>query len=166
MAAWWLATEYFFLFSDDGEENVETTEEKVEENLSDPGLVEEEEKDVGVVKYDVYRSYWQAAGVCLTFSIFLSLFLMQGKHWVVQLSVSICSQLKVCFVAVIFTGMIIILPQSRIKSLVLVWLYQAQYWYICLSFQPLVTSVTGGWPTGFLTTSIHNPPTVRLHLVT
>ncbi|XP_028396229.1 LOW QUALITY PROTEIN: multidrug resistance-associated protein 7-like [Dendronephthya gigantea] len=53
---------------------------KVEENLSDPGLVEEEEKDVGVVKYDVYRSYWQAAGVCLTISILLSLFLMQASR--------------------------------------------------------------------------------------
>ena len=52
-------------------------EENVEGN--DPGLVEEEEKDVGVVKYDVYRSYWRAAGVCLTFSIFLSLFFMQGE---------------------------------------------------------------------------------------
>lgn len=49
------------------------------EDTFDSGLVEEEEKDVGVVKYNVYRSYWQAAGVCLTFSILLSLFLMQGK---------------------------------------------------------------------------------------
>ena len=49
------------------------------EDTFDSGLVEEEEKDVGVVKYDVYRSYLQAAGACLTFSILLSLFLMQGK---------------------------------------------------------------------------------------
>ncbi|CAB3994460.1 multidrug resistance-associated 7-like [Paramuricea clavata] len=59
----------------DGDAN---EEENVEGN--DPGLVEEEEKDVGVVKYDVYRSYWRAAGVCLTFSIFLSLFLMQASR--------------------------------------------------------------------------------------
>lgn len=54
-------------------------EENPEAAGNDPGLVEEEAKDVGVVKYDVYRSYWRAAGVCLTFSIFLSLFLMQGE---------------------------------------------------------------------------------------
>ena len=54
-------------------------EENPEDAGNNPGLVEEEAKDVGVVKYDVYRSYWRAAGVCLTFSIFLSLFFMQGK---------------------------------------------------------------------------------------
>ncbi len=64
----------------DEKDSADTNEEEnVEDVGNDPGLVEEEEKDVGVVKYDVYRSYWRAAGVCLTFSIFLSLFLMQGE---------------------------------------------------------------------------------------
>ena len=70
-----------YFFSVDNEKDIDDVneEENTEAPGNDPGLVEEEEKDVGVVKYDVYRSYWRAAGVCLTFSIFLSLFLMQGE---------------------------------------------------------------------------------------
>lgn len=69
-----------FLRTENEKENADANDEgNTEEDLKDPGLVEEEEKDVGVVKYDVYRSYWRSAGVCLTISIFLSLFLMQGK---------------------------------------------------------------------------------------
>ena len=42
-------------------------------------LVKEEEKEVGVVAFSVYRSYWFAVGSLLSPLILLSLFLMQGK---------------------------------------------------------------------------------------
>ncbi len=42
------------------------------------GLVQDEEKDTGVVKLDVYRSYWYAVGACLSPLVLFSLFLMQG----------------------------------------------------------------------------------------
>ena len=45
---------------------------------TDNVLVKEEEKEVGVVAFSVYRSYWVAVGVLLTPVILLSLFLMQG----------------------------------------------------------------------------------------
>ena len=41
-------------------------------------LVKEEEKEVGVVAFSVYKSYWLAVGAFLTPLILLSLFLMQG----------------------------------------------------------------------------------------
>lgn len=53
--------------------------EDAKEDNADEGLVKEEEKEVGVVKLHVYKSYWLAIGHCLATSILLSLFLMQGK---------------------------------------------------------------------------------------
>lgn len=41
-------------------------------------LVEEEERETGVVKLDVYKVYWKAVGVCLAPSVLMALFLMQG----------------------------------------------------------------------------------------
>lgn len=41
-------------------------------------LVQEEEKDRGVVKLQVYRTYWVAVGRCLAPAVLLALFLMQG----------------------------------------------------------------------------------------
>ncbi|XP_070569620.1 ATP-binding cassette sub-family C member 10-like [Ptychodera flava] len=49
----------------------------VEENGN---LIEEETKEVGVVKVHVYWSYWKAVGMCLAPSILLSLFLMQASR--------------------------------------------------------------------------------------
>ena len=46
--------------------------------FTDGSLVKEEEKDVGVVAFSVYRSYWYAVGTILAPLILLSLFLMQG----------------------------------------------------------------------------------------
>ena len=46
--------------------------------VTDGSLVKEEEKDVGVVAFGVYRSYWYAVGTFLAPLILLSLFLMQG----------------------------------------------------------------------------------------
>ena len=60
----------------------EKSDEAKTEN-TDEGLVKEEEKEVGVVKLHVYKSYWLAIGHCLATSILLSLFLMQGKKTVV-----------------------------------------------------------------------------------
>ena len=45
----------------------------------DGGLVQEEERDQGVVKFDVYKSYWVAVGHCLAPAVLISLLLMQGK---------------------------------------------------------------------------------------
>jgi len=41
-------------------------------------LVNEEEKETGVVKGDVYWSYWVAVGRCLTAMVLISIFFMQG----------------------------------------------------------------------------------------
>ena len=57
----------------------ESLEERKDEENSDEGLVKEEEKEVGVVKLHVYKSYWLAIGHCLATSILLSLLLMQGE---------------------------------------------------------------------------------------
>ena len=43
-------------------------------------LVEEEEKETGVVKLGVYKSYWRAVGACLAPSVLVALFLMQGEN--------------------------------------------------------------------------------------
>ena len=65
---------------DDSEQEPSTTDD-----LSSPGetvessLVEEEEKETGVVKLEVYKSYWRAVGGCLAPSVLLALFLMQGE---------------------------------------------------------------------------------------
>ena len=61
----------------------------------DGSLVKEEEKDVGVVAFSVYRSYWYAVGTFLAPLILLSLLLMQGivcvcVHACVCVSVSVC----------------------------------------------------------------------------
>eukprot|EP00058_Branchiostoma_floridae_P004581 XP_002590069.1 hypothetical protein BRAFLDRAFT_83311 [Branchiostoma floridae] len=40
-------------------------------------LVQEEEREVGSVAFQVYRSYWQAVGACLAPSVLVALFLMQ-----------------------------------------------------------------------------------------
>ena len=52
----------------------------VKEPATDNVLVKEEEKEVGVVAFSVYKSYWLAVGTLLTPIILLSLFLMQGEH--------------------------------------------------------------------------------------
>ena len=57
----------------------ESLEEREDEENLDEGLVKEEEKEVGVVKLHVYKSYWLAIGHCLATSILLSLLLMQGE---------------------------------------------------------------------------------------
>lgn len=44
-------------------------------------LVEEEEKETGVVKLGIYKAYWKAVGSCLAPSVLLALFLMQGKYF-------------------------------------------------------------------------------------
>jgi len=67
---------------DEGEKHNEDKNENSEDLLGetkDEGLVKEEEKEVGVVKLHVYKSYWLAIGHCLATSILLSLFLMQGE---------------------------------------------------------------------------------------
>ena len=43
-------------------------------------LVEEEEKDTGVVKLHVYKAYWHAVGSCLALMVLLSLWFMQGIY--------------------------------------------------------------------------------------
>jgi hypothetical protein len=44
----------------------------------DDALVQEEEKETGVVKGHVYWTYWLAVGRCLAPLVLLSIFLMQG----------------------------------------------------------------------------------------
>ena len=70
-----------------------------EEDMSSPGaitessLVEEEEKETGVVKLEVYKSYWRAVGGCLAPSVLIALFLMQGKTMLTNLSIFETSKL-------------------------------------------------------------------------
>ena len=59
-------------------DTVEAQENEVNRNADDGVLTEEEERETGVVKFDVYRTYWRAVGACLAPSILVSLFLMQG----------------------------------------------------------------------------------------
>lgn len=69
---------------DEGEKNTEDKNENSEEINGvnkDEGLVKEEEKEMGVVKLHVYKSYWLAIGHCVATSILLSLFLMQGENF-------------------------------------------------------------------------------------
>lgn len=64
----------------------ETNENKIDEShdVEQPmgaecgSLVEEEEKETGVVKLGIYKAYWKAVGACLAPSVLIALFLMQG----------------------------------------------------------------------------------------
>ncbi|KAL8565198.1 hypothetical protein ACOMHN_003985 [Nucella lapillus] len=56
------------------EEEVGTTGE------GDGGMMEQEEKEKGVVKLAVISAYWKAVGSCLSSLVFLSLFLMQASR--------------------------------------------------------------------------------------
>ncbi|XP_074640753.1 ATP-binding cassette sub-family C member 10-like [Tubulanus polymorphus] len=55
-----------------------------EENLvkpsEAPSLMQEEERESGVVQLHVYRAYWKAVGKCLSPLVLLSLLLMQGSR--------------------------------------------------------------------------------------
>ena len=57
--------------------------ESVDSDLSkmseDDVLVKEEEKEVGVVKFSVYRAYWSSVGHLLAPTILLALLFMQGQ---------------------------------------------------------------------------------------
>lgn len=77
------------------ENKSESSEEKKDEENLDEGLVKEEEKEVGVVKLHVYKSYWLAIGHCLATSILLSLLLMQGKE--IHLDLNLLYHLKASF---------------------------------------------------------------------
>ena len=57
----------------------ESEDASVREAEASNVLVKEEEKEVGVVAFSVYRSYCYAVGSLLSPLILLSLFLMQGK---------------------------------------------------------------------------------------
>ena len=56
----------------------EEGEEETTEAETDGGIMEQEEKERGVVKLAVYSAYWKAVGSCLSPLILLSLFFMQG----------------------------------------------------------------------------------------
>ncbi|XP_076441602.1 ATP-binding cassette sub-family C member 10-like [Babylonia areolata] len=59
-------------------------EEEEEEELTtgegEGGMMEQEEKEKGVVKLAVYSAYWKAVGPCLSPLVLLSLFLMQASR--------------------------------------------------------------------------------------
>eukprot|EP00794_Sanderia_malayensis_P019839 gene19839-21781_t len=52
---------------------------KAEESNDDGKLIEEEEKEEGVVSINIYKSYWKSVGYVLAISIILFLLLMQGS---------------------------------------------------------------------------------------
>ncbi|XP_067681975.1 ATP-binding cassette sub-family C member 10-like [Haliotis asinina] len=54
-----------------------------DDNPTDPqdgALVEEEEQEKGVVKLEIYKTYWLAVGKCLSPLVLLALFLMQASR--------------------------------------------------------------------------------------
>ncbi len=68
------------VLSGEGEKEKEEEEEEELKEEEDGGeLVQEEEKDTGVVKLDVYKSYWLAVGNCLSPLVLFSLLLMKGN---------------------------------------------------------------------------------------
>ena len=60
---------------------VEDSPDKVDVLPEGDTLVQEEEKDTGIVKLHVYKSYWVAVGHCLATMVLLFIFLMQGSHF-------------------------------------------------------------------------------------
>ena len=66
------------------EEITEHSTEEVAANIEpckgSSSLMQEEEKDIGVVKLHVYKSYWIAVGTILAPLVLISLLLMQGKY--------------------------------------------------------------------------------------
>ncbi|XP_077991202.1 ATP-binding cassette sub-family C member 10-like [Glandiceps talaboti] len=65
-------------FSDEEVDGLTITSQNTSEQ--DGTLIEEEGKEVGVVKLHVYWSYWKAIGKCLAPAILLSLFFMQASR--------------------------------------------------------------------------------------
>ena len=61
------------------QESVSEEDSSLPGAITESSLVEEEEKETGVVKLEVYKSYWRAVGGCLAPSVLIALFLMQGK---------------------------------------------------------------------------------------
>ena len=59
----------------------------------------EEEKEVGVVAFTVYRAYWSAVGNILAPVILLALFLMQG------VCVCVCARTRACVCVCVCTHM-------------------------------------------------------------
>lgn len=60
-------------------------------------LVEEEEKETGVVKFGVYRVYWKSVGACLAPSVLVALFLMQGWYNRMFILLNKLNHKKQCF---------------------------------------------------------------------
>ena len=68
----------------EGKERAEEDgEEEVAGEETDGGIMEQEEKEKGVVKLAVYSAYWKAVGSCLSPLVLLSLFLMQGPIMII-----------------------------------------------------------------------------------
>ena len=70
-----------------------------EEEVVDDGqgrLTEEEEKEAGVVRMHVYKSYWVAVGSCLAPMVLLALALMQGAIYTYVSLSSVSDQMFFC----------------------------------------------------------------------
>ena len=72
--------------------------EKKEEVVDDGQgrLTEEEEKEAGVVRMHVYKSYWAAVGSCLAPMVLLALALMQGAIYTYVSLSSVSDQMFFC----------------------------------------------------------------------
>ncbi|GFN76447.1 multidrug resistance-associated protein 7-like [Plakobranchus ocellatus] len=89
-------------------------EEDEEEELVDD-LTQEEDRQTGVIKTDVYKAYWLAVGACLTPWVLVSLFFMQASrnlsdwwlsYWVSHSHSSNSSSKTVAEVSSLFTSKI------------------------------------------------------------
>ncbi|KFM64285.1 Multidrug resistance-associated protein 7, partial [Stegodyphus mimosarum] len=72
----------YFLNSkeDDQDDKVNSETSKTADEYDDDDTVAEEEKEKGVVKFHVYKSYWKAIGTPLSLSVLLFCLLMQTSR--------------------------------------------------------------------------------------
>ena len=67
-----------------GTSSQDATDDEAEAEVVDSDvarLTQEEEKEAGVVRMHVYKSYWRAVGSCLAPIVLLALALMQGERY-------------------------------------------------------------------------------------
>lgn len=59
--------------------SVESVNSDLSKMTTEDVLVKEEEKEVGVVRFSVYKAYWSSVGHLLAPTILLALLFMQGQ---------------------------------------------------------------------------------------
>ena len=68
----------YLMHCDEDQGDVDQKSTVCEEMQASLGVIPSEERENGVVRLAVYKTYWMAVGKCLALSVLVSLFLMQG----------------------------------------------------------------------------------------